>query len=194
MKRLAGMVMLLAAGSALANGNTNASSMAAPAMDAQVAFWTVGYTGADLASTQAPCAAPEVPEVSQRNLEIRSVGRAINQWERCHAGYMQQLTATPAHARIPAEVLAAMSAQEREQALRHLEGVQARMVEEARTNASAAMARHDAWLLRTVAYVSRENASIAASKLPVLRNQLSARYESRSEREERREALRRKGY
>jgi len=194
MKRLAGIMMVLAAGSAAASGNTDTSARHGPAMDAQVAFWTAEYTGADLASAQAACAAPKVPEVSQRNLEIRSVGRAINQWERCHAGYMQQLTATPAQARIPAEVLASMSDQQREQALRHVEGVQARIVEESRTNASAAMARHDAWLLRTVAYVSHENASIAASKLPVLRNQLTARYEARSEREEQREARRRKGY
>lgn len=73
-KNLVGLLVLLAAGSAGAAQADLAPRNAA--LDAQVAFWTSGVSAADLAA-DAPCAAPNVPEVSTRNLEIRAVSRSI---------------------------------------------------------------------------------------------------------------------
>lgn len=180
-KTLAGLLVLLAAGTASASPADLAPRDAA--LDAQVAFWTSGFGDADLVG-EARCTAPNVPAVSTRNLEIRAVARTIERWEACQNGFMQRLAATPAEARIPADVLAAMSADERVQAVRHVEAVQARVTAEAFADAAARMARHGDWLARTVSAAAADHPALAASRLPIVGDNASVLFEPRSLRPE----------
>lgn len=182
-KTLAGLLVLLAAGTASASPSDMAPRAAA--LDAQVAFWTSGFGDADLIAGTG-CTAPSVPAVSTRNVEIRAVSRSIERWEACHNGFMQRLAATPAEARIPADVLAAMSADERVQALRHVEAVQARVTAEAFADAATRMARHGDWLARTVSAAAADHPALAASRLPMSDEQASTLFDVRSLRYEQR--------
>ena len=188
MQKLAGLLMVLATGAACADPGTGTPQEEA------VAFWTSGYTGAELAAGNFGCAAPEVPAVSEANQQIRAVHKAIVKWEKCHEGYMAALRATPAETRIPAAVLAAMTPAEQARARAHVEAAQARVAAAAQANAAAMMARHETWLGATVEYVAQHNSSLHRSRLAVARNAATARYERESERREARERARAKGY
>lgn len=193
MKKLAGLLMLLASGAACAGAGAGAAARG-EALEAAVAFWTAGYTGEELASGNFGCAAPEVPAVSQAHLQanqqIRAVHKAIVQWEKCHDGFMAGLRATPAETRIPAEVLASMTPAEQAQAREHVQAVQARVAQAAQANAAAMMARHETWLGATVEYVARQNSSLRRSRVAVARNEASTRFERESEKREMRERAR----
>ena len=146
MKKLAALLMVLASGATAARDQSQ---------EPAVAFWTSGYTGEELASANFGCAAPELPAVSQarRQARLRTIRKAIARWEACHDGFMATLRATPAAARIPAGVLAAMTPAEQAQARTHVQAVQARVAAAAQANAAAMMARHQAWLGASVEYV-----------------------------------------
>lgn len=120
---------------------------------AAVAFWTSGYAGAELAPGRAHCPAPVLPAVSHAHAPTRSVREAILAWERCHAGYLASLRAAPAEARIPAEVLAAMSPGERARARAHVRAVQARVAAAQQADAAALAARHASWLGARAEYI-----------------------------------------
>ena len=187
MRKLAGQLTILAMGSASADTGAVGRTVA---QDAAVGFWTGAYTGAELATDNYHCAAPEVPAVSHANLQIRSVHKAIVQWEACHEGYMNRLRATPADARIPADVLAAMTPSERAQARTHVDAVVARVAEAAQANAAHMMARHETWLGATVEYVAQHNTGVRNSRRLAAWQGEFARRERQSERLELRERLR----
>lgn len=191
-KNLVGLLVLWAAGSAGAAQADLAPRNAA--LDAQVAFWTSGVSAADLAA-DAPCAAPNVPEVSTRNLEIRAVSQSIERWESCHKHFMQQLASTPAEARLPAEVLAAMSADQRQQAVRHVEAVQATVRAQAFADGAAQMARNDAWLARTLSRAAAEYPALAASRLQFTSDEASTLFDAHKLRyEQQRQPRRARGF
>lgn len=191
-KNLVGLLVLLAAGSAGAAQADLAPRNAA--LDAQIAFWTSGVSAADLAAG-AQCAAPNVPEVSTRNMEIRAVSRSIERWESCHKQFVQQLAATPAEARIPADVLAAMSVDQRQQAVRHVEAVQAGVRAQAFADGAAQMARNDAWLARTLDQAAAEYPALAASRLPFTADRASTLFDARKLRyEQQRQPRRARGF
>lgn len=187
MRKLAGLLMSLAMGSVSAGPGAVSRTAA---QDAAVGFWTAGYAGAELSSDNFHCAAPEVPAISHANLQIRSVHKAIVQWEECHAGYMHRLRATPADARIPADVLAAMTPAELARARAHVDTVVAGVAEAAQANAANMMARHETWLGATVEYVARHNAGVRKSRRLAAWQGEFARREHRSERLEQSERLR----
>lgn len=144
MRRLAGLIMLWAAGAALAS----------PGADA-VAFWTSGYAGAELTEGNFHCAAPDLPAIGHPKPAAAGVRAAILKWEQCHSRYLAGLRATAPESRIPADVLAAMTPAERTRARDHVQAVQARVAEAAQANAATMVARHAAWLGATVDYVAR---------------------------------------
>lgn len=190
-KNLVGLLVLLAAGSAGAAQADLAPRNAA--LDAQLAFWTAGVSAADLAAG-ATCTTPNVPEVSTRPLDIRAVSQAIERWESCHKQLLQQLAATPAEARIPADVLAAMSADQRQQAVQHVEAVQTTVRAQAFADGAAQMARNDAWLARTLDQAAAKYPALAASRLPLTADEAFTLFDARKLREERRQPRRARGF
>lgn len=153
---------------ALLTGAAASIAQAAPArsdaQEAAVAFWTAGYTGADLAADNYGCAAPEVPEYSWANQQIRSLSRSIAKWRVCHEKFMTSLTMS-GHAdyRVPGGVLAVMRADERERAEAHLQAVHARVAAAAMDNAARIDGQHSAWLDATLRYVVAMNRGTDAS-------------------------------
>ncbi|MFC4931337.1 hypothetical protein [Massilia sp. GCM10023247] len=137
MRTLAGLLILLATGTACAQSPPHAEA---------VAFWTSGYAGADIAGGDNHCPAPALPAISTAYPPPRGVRKAILDWETCHAGYLAGLRATPAASRIPAAVLAAMTPHQRARALAHVGAVQARVMAAAQADGAALAARHASWL------------------------------------------------
>lgn len=152
MRRLAGLMMFLAAGAACAAPGAGGRG---PAQDAAVVFWTSGYDGAELAGKQCPCPLPQLPAIAHAGPHLRGVRAAIASWDRCHRAYIAGLRAAPADARIPPAVLAAMTPGERARARAHVQAVQAKVAEAAQADAEAAMARHATWLGAQVEYLAQ---------------------------------------
>ncbi|QNA89456.1 hypothetical protein G4G28_15000 [Massilia sp. Dwa41.01b] len=166
--------MLVATGLASAAPGTRDAQM-----DAQVAYWTSGYTGAEYQS----CKAPAVPALSRTNQEIRAIARTIADWEGCQNAYMKQVRAAATlEGRVQPEVLAAMTPAEREQAGTHVAAVHARLVEAADGELIAGTARHGEWLVATNEYVRFENEGYHRSRMLVARNELSERRDRAGER------------
>lgn len=174
MKRLAGLAMLLATGAACAADT-----------DTAVAYWSTGYTGAELAANNFGCPAPQVPAVSESNLQIRSVERAILAWETCHTRFFAALVAPgAADEQIPPAVLAAMTDSEREAARGHVRAVLLEVARAAEANSLPLLARHDAWRRATVEYIARQNDALARSNVVEARNANPVRMRARSVRDE----------
>lgn len=162
MKKLAGILVLMAAGSSVA-----AEQGPAPAPET-AASWTVHYAGPDHALLR--CAAPDVPEVSQFNLHIRNVARSIAAWQDCYRHSLMALEPANAEQHIPAAVLASMTAAERAAALDHVAAVNARLAESIRREAAPVIARHAAWQDATLRYVAAYNGT-GAGDAALRRNQ-----------------------
>lgn len=165
MKKLAGILVLMVAGSSVA-----AEQGPASAPDT-AASWTVHYAGPDHASLR--CAAPDVPEVSQFNLRIRNVARAIATWQDCYRHSLAALDPANAEKHIPAAVLTSMTAAERAAALDHVAAVNARLAESIRREAAPVIARHEAWRDATLRYVAEHN-GVGAGDAALRRNYKSA--------------------
>lgn len=168
MKKLAGILALMLAGSSVAAEH----DQPVPAPEATAAFWTTDYSGPDLAAMR--CAAPDVPEVSQSNLRIRNVARAIKTWQDCHRRTMASLEPAQAVQHIPAEALAAMTPAERAAALRHVAAIHGRLGDAIQRDAAVEIARHEAWLDATVRYVVAHN-GMRAGDAALRRNEQFAR-------------------
>ena len=147
MKKLVGILVLAAAGGA------GAAEQAAPS--APAGYWTETYAGPTLNALH--CVAPQVPVVSQINQRIRTVTRAVRQWQNCHRGVLASLAPSRAAEHIPAEALAAMTPLEREAATRHVAAVHAQLADVIQREAAPVIARHDAWRDATLAYVAGQN-------------------------------------
>lgn len=162
MKKLAG-ILVLTASSGIAAAQDTAS------VPETTAFWTAGYAGPAQAALH--CNAPEVPEVSQFNLRIRNVARAIGQWQDCYRRTMESLDPANAGRHIPAEALAAMAPAGRDAALRHVAAVHVRLADAIQRDAAPVFARHEAWREATVRYVALQNGIIRAGDAAVRRNE-----------------------
>lgn len=147
MKKLVGILVLVAAGGA------GAAEQAAP--DASAGYWTGTYAGPTLNALR--CVAPQVPVVSEFNQRIRTVAKAVRQWQNCHRGVLAALAPERAAEHIPAEALAAMTPLEREAATRHVAAVHAQLADAIQREAAPVVARHDAWRDATLAYVAGQN-------------------------------------
>lgn len=149
MKKLVGILVLAAAGSA------DAAEQAAPSPDASAEYWTGTYAGPTLNALR--CVAPRAPVVSEFNQRIRTVAKAVRQWQNCHRGVLAALAPGRAAEHIPAQALAAMTPLEREAAIRHVAAVHAQLADAIGREAAPVIARHDAWRDATLAYVASQN-------------------------------------
>ena len=157
MNNPAGLLLLLAAGAAYAADPAPAARERSAAQDEAIAFWSAGYTGADLSKDNFGCPRPELPAVPHAAGQTQEVDQAIAGWEECHARTMARLAATPAEALIPAAVLAAMTPAERAQARAHVQAIQARVAAAAQAYAASTMARHATWRGATVEHIVQEH-------------------------------------
>lgn len=182
---LAGVMIWMASAMAVAEPARD------PALDERIGYWTSEYTGAELGS----CDQPRVPGMSRTNGEIRALGRAINAWQRCHDALTERLRAPATlEERVEPAVLAAMSAEEREAAQRHIEAAHAQRLRVAEAEAAAANKWHRDWLTATADYVAAENAGQKASRQIVARNSESARRFRKDEHEQQRKLVEDRGF
>lgn len=154
---LPGLLLLLAAGVACAADPAAAGRERSAAQDEAIAFWSAGYTGADLSGGDFGCPPPTLPALPHADPHTGTVSQAISRWEQCHEEFMAALGATSAEVRIPADVLAWMTPAERSQARAHVQAVQARIAADAQAHATATMARHAAWRGATVEHIVQEH-------------------------------------
>lgn len=128
---------------------------------ADIDYWVSKYDGEDLRSGKFHCTAPRVPPVSKQSDEIDRVANAINKWQDCYNGFVQNLNAvTPLSNRIPADVAKLMNAAEMEKAKAHLAQVQENVSEEAKVGAKMTLADVAVWRSATEAYIAEHNAIV----------------------------------
>ena len=139
MKKLAGVLMLMAAGAGSAAEQADPSG----AKQTAIAYWTAGYAGVELSG--AGCPAPNVTDAPQSDMADRDTAGAIRRWQQCHRRLIGALRPEVAERYIPAGVLAAMTPAERKAAKRHVAAVHAKLADSAQADAAPIIARHDAW-------------------------------------------------
>jgi TPR repeat protein len=128
------------------------------ARSAEIAYWTGGYTGADLRSGKFDCKAPVIPARSTVNAEITQISADISTWTTCYNNFVANMASLmPAGKAIPAEVLEVMSEQELAQARLHLDGVYKSVVAAAKADAGPFIVQRDSWQAATAEYVKVEN-------------------------------------
>ena len=128
---------------------------------ADIDYWVSKYDGEDLRSGKFHCTAPRVPPISKQSDEIDRVANAINKWQDCYNGFVQNLNAvTPLTNRIPADIAKLMNAAELEKAKAHLAQVQENVSEEAKVGAKMTLADVAVWRSATEAYIAEHNAIV----------------------------------
>lgn len=128
---------------------------------ADIDYWVSKYDGEDLKSGKFHCPAPRVPPISKQSDEIDRVANAINKWQDCYNGFVQNLNAvSPLSNRIPADVAKLMNAAEMEKAKARLAQVQENVSEEAKVGAKMTLADVAVWRSATEAYIAEHNAIV----------------------------------
>lgn len=128
---------------------------------ADIEHWVSGYDGAELKSGKFRCPAPRIPAISKQTEEIERVSKAINNWQDCYNGFVNNLNAaSPLSERIPADIAKLMNASELERAKTHLAQVQDNLSEEAKVGAKMVLADVAVWRTATEAYVAEHNAIV----------------------------------
>ncbi|MGJ9419991.1 sel1 repeat family protein [Massilia sp. CMS3.1] len=131
---------------------------------ADIAHWSMTYDGAELKSGKFACPAPRIPPVSKQSEDIARVSNAINKWQTCYNGFVENLNAaSPLTKQIPADLAKLMNAAEIERANTHLAQVQENLSAEAKVGAQLVLADVAVWRSATEAYVKEHNAIIAAN-------------------------------
>jgi len=126
---------------------------------ADIDYWVTKYDGEDLKTGKFYCPAPRVPPISKQSEEIDRVANAINKWQDCYNGFVQNLNAvSPLTNRIPADVAKLMNAAEMEKARTHLAQVQENVSEEAKVASKMVLADVAVWRGATEAYIAEHNA------------------------------------
>ncbi len=130
-----------------------------------IAHWMSRYDGTDLKSGKFRCPTPRIPAMSKVNDEIAAVAGKVQAWQDCYNGFVENLNAvTPLTKRIPKDVADLMTKEEMAQASTYLEGVQARVIEEARVSSKLLLADYAAWRDATDAYVAEHNKMVKTKK------------------------------
>jgi TPR repeat protein len=113
---------------------------------ADLAYWTQGYRGEDLAGGKYACRTPDLPAASRTKAEIQATSDAITKWESCYQGFVVAVNAggNPLR-RIPADVLQLMSPREAEQAGKHIDAALAQLVDRRQAEAFSFAARSQIW-------------------------------------------------
>lgn len=157
MRKLVGILALMAAGSGIAAQDT-----ANPAREAAVTYWTSGYAGAERIG--AGCVAPRLPDLHLSGGDRVTV-KAIGKWKDCHRSLIGALAPETAHKTIPADLLATMTPSEREAALRHVAAVHAKLAGALQADAIGTIAAQQAWQEE-----SRRNLDAYAERLSASRD------------------------
>lgn len=130
---------------------------------ADIAYWMSGYDGADLKSGKYRCPAPRIPAMSKVNEDIAAVSAKVQAWQNCYNEFVENINAsTPLTKRIPKDIADLLTKEELAQATSYLEGVQSRIIEEARVSAKLLLADYAVWRDATDAYVAEHNRMIKA--------------------------------
>lgn len=154
MKRVFVAVSLVLAAAAAAGSEGAATG--------SVGYWTTGYAGEDLTSGKFDCKPPAIPAYSKTNADIAATGKAIDEWQACYNGFVDNMNdAMPPGKRIPADVQARMTPAELEQARAHLNEVYGKVIAQAQQTAEATLAKRAAWQLETNKYIAEQNRQIA---------------------------------
>lgn len=128
------------------------------ARKADIEYWLTRYDGAELKSGQFACRTPRVPQLSKENDEITRVGERVTAWQLCYNSFVDSLAKNPpSEQRIPKDVLALMTAEEKDKALAHIKAVQADVGLTASVKAKTIMSDYEAWLKATEAWVDEHN-------------------------------------
>ena len=128
---------------------------------ADIDYWVAKYDGEDLKSGQYRCPKPRIPPVSKQSEEIERVTNAINKWQDCYNGFVQNLNASsPLEKRIPPDIAKLMNQVEMEKARAHLAQVQENLSEEAKVGAKLVLADVAVWRGATEAYIAEHNAIV----------------------------------
>lgn len=128
---------------------------------ADIDYWMSKYDGEELRSGKFRCPKPRVPTISKQTEEIDRVSNAINKWQDCYNGFVQNLNAaSPLDKQIPADVAKLMNLAEMEKAKAHLAQVQENLSEEAKVNARLVLADVAVWRSATEAYIAEHNAIV----------------------------------
>ena len=128
---------------------------------AEIDHWVSGYNGDDLKSGKFHCPAPRIPAISRQTEEIERVSGAINRWQDCYNGFVNNLNAvSPLSGRIPADISKLMNSAEMEKSRAHLAQVQENVAEEAKVAAKMVLADVAAWRTATEAYIGEHNAIV----------------------------------
>ena len=128
---------------------------------ADIDYWMSKYDGEDLKTGKFHCPTPRVPSVSKQSDEIERVTNAINKWQDCYNGFVENLNAaSPLTSRIPADVAKLMNAAEMEKARVHLAQVQENVSEEAKVGSKMVLADVAVWRSATEAYIVEHNAIV----------------------------------
>jgi TPR repeat protein len=132
---------------------------------ADIAYWTSGYKGEDLASGKYACPMPAIPAVSKTNAEIKAVSEGIAKWESCYNDFVTGVNQLPpANKRIPADVLQLMSPREAEQAIAHVDDATVSVVTRRQNEALSFTSERDAWHKATNEFVVAANSKLEAEK------------------------------
>lgn len=117
---------------------------------ADIDFYRNAYTGEELAYTKQGCVAPEFPDASRTQEEIKEVKARMAEWQACYQRFGQALAAAqPAGKLIPGSVGQLMSAGEMQQARSTMDKAYARIASEGEQSGRQVIAAHDAWVERT---------------------------------------------
>ena len=130
-----------------------------------IAYWMSRYDGADLKGGKYRCPVPRIPAMSKVNDEIAAVAGKVQAWQLCYNRFVENINAsTPLTKRIPKDVADLMTKDEMAKATEYLDGVQARIVEEARVASKLLLADYAVWRDATDAYVGQHNEMIKAKQ------------------------------
>jgi TPR repeat protein len=123
-----------------------------------IAYWMSKYDGADLKTGKFRCPTPRIPAMSKVNDEIAAVAAKVQAWQQCYNGFVENINAaTPLTKKIPKDISDLMTKDEMASATTYLDGVQARVIEDARVSSKLLLADYAVWRDATDAYVAEHN-------------------------------------
>jgi TPR repeat protein len=138
---------------------------------ADIEYWMSKYDGAELTTGKYRCPAPRIPAISKQNDEIVAVGAKLDVWTTCYNEFVENLNASkPLTKRIPKDVADLMTKEEMATATTHLEGVFARIAENAKVSSKLLLADFAVWRNATDAYISDYNKMISDAAAEKKRN------------------------
>ncbi|MGJ7914033.1 tetratricopeptide repeat protein [Massilia sp. LXY-6] len=124
----------------------------------EIVYWMKEYKGEDLTSGKYACATPDIPVVSKTNSDIKKVADKVATWQECYNAAVANLQGlTPVLKHVPKDVVDMMTPAEIEQTQSHLDQVFASVARAMADNATAILARRDAWTNATNTYVAETN-------------------------------------